>query len=1629
MNIRNFLRQWQSLFSFCYVAAVVLVAISSAHAQTSPPVNCDRTVKADVVALDQVIIYNRLGAINPAGMMYALKRDIVAIDPSKGLVAGNVQLRPGKRPRPIALRMNVGDCLVINFTNLLAPDPADVNSFAANNAPATRTASAHVMGLQLVGSILSDGSNVGQNQSSLVAPGASATYTYFAQREGSHLVYSTAATTGGEGDGGSLAMGLFGSVNVEAKTAEWYRSQVTAEEMEMATVKNEDGTPKKTPAGQPVINYDAVYPSGHARAGQPILKILDDSNNVVHTDLNALITGPNKGRFPAGTYRPNPVEPDRDQPFREFTVVYHDEIKAIQAFPQFEDPVLSHTLYSVKDGFAINYGTGGIGAEILANRLGVGPMANCTECKYEDFFLSAWAVGDPAQIVDVPANATDGNGDLIKGAKATKVLFPDDPSNVHHSYINDHVKMRVVHAGPKEHHIHHLHAHQWLNTPDSDNSSYLDSQAMGPGFSFTTEIAHGGSGNRNKTPGDSIFHCHFYPHFAQGMWELWRSHDVFEEGTQLDGEGRPVTGARALPDGEIAKGTPIPGIVPLPTIAMAPMPTEQFKGYPFYIPGVAGHRPPHPPLDTIDDGGLPRHVIVGGEAESVETRLDFNKEILVADAKALPETGTPEEIAAMNFHAQKQVASFRPDGTPANYALNGLPPKPGAPFADPCRDDAGNAVGRPRLYKGAAIQLDLKLNKAGWHFPQSRILTLWDDVAPTLAGTRAPEPLFFRANTNDCITFQHTNLAPHIYELDDFQVRTPTDIMGQHIHLVKFDVTSSDGAGNGFNYEDGTFAPGEVLERIHAINAAGGLQAFNSTNKTQLTAKAHPFFGTLGAQTTVQRWFADPTLNLAGKDRTLGTVFSHDHFGPSTHQQAGLYSGLVTEPEGSIWKHNETGQVLGGRFDGGPTTWQAIIQTPNAADSYREFLLEFADYTLAYKAGGGVNGAGHPIPDPENAINPPAREEANLPINIQKADQCPGGVPLPCPEAVSAADPGTMTVNYRNEPVALRAQDPTTNTQAAGDAGDLSNIYRSDITRANPALNQQPGFYPALTGGLQGGDPFTPLMRAYEADRVQVRILVGAHEESHNFNIYGQKWLYERSDPNSGYRNSQAMGISEHFEFELPNVSAVKGNIPFADYLYQPGGSVDNQWNGTWGLLRAYNGGLGLQPNLVTLPNNPNGKAPSAVNGNDFSAMCPKTAPSRKLAVTAVAAKDVLPNGTLVYNNRTNNGGILHDPTAILYVRSTDIDSKTGKLKAGVPVEPLVVRANAGDCIEFKLTNNLPANLLDLAGWNTVPMIVEGFNTNQVKPSNQVGLHPQLVAYDVLDSDGANVGMNVANNPDASGVGQKQTVAPGQVVTYKWYAGDVRMNGSTRVATPIEFGATNLISSDPIKHSNKGAIASLIIEPQGATWIEDANSRAQATVNKTDGSSFREFVLQFQTDVNLRRGDLQGDAAAVPNVAREEDPEDSGQKALNYRSEPMWKRLNYAPDLPLEQTRAFDFTNSLSNAQVGGDPVTPVFTAKVGTPVRFRVLNSNGHARNNVFQVHGHIWQQEPYINNSTQIGNNPLSEWKGAQQGHGATNHMDAVLENGAGGARRITGDYLYRTQSSFQFDNGLWGIFRVIQ
>jgi len=1634
-------------------AAAVLAMPSGASAQT-----CARTVTADVVAFDQVFFWNRLGAVQPQGMMFALRRDVVPISGST-LSAGNVQLRRDKRPRPLVLRMNAGDCLRIQFQNLLSPSQRD------QEQPATRYASIRAIGMELFSSNLDDGSYVGQNSSSLVAPGGTAVYNLYANREGEHLLHSAGTTTGGEGDGGQINSGLFGALIVEPPGARWYRSQVTAADLQLARTGIVGG-------GLPVVNYAALYPAGHPRAGLPILNMLHN-NEIVHSDLTAIITGQNTdGSFSPGAFPQNVYTyPNRNEPFREFTIVYHDEIGAVQAFSQFYDPVLSHTLHSVRDAFAINYGTGGVGAEVLANRLRVGPMHACVDCKYEEFFLTSWAVGDPAMVVDVPANSPcmvstpspntvgqdpnlnpsvqslrNGNPcNPIPNAKATKAFFPDDPSNVYHSYLRDHTKFRVLHAGSKEHHIHHLHAHQWLYSPDNDKSSYLDSQAVGPGSGFTAEIAYEGSGNANLTPGDSIFHCHFYPHFAQGMWSLWRVHDVFEAGTELDGNGRPTSTTRALPDGEIAAGTPIPAIIPLPGQPMAPPPSATVSiaagqavvsgagnpGYPFFIPGTAGHRPPSPPMDIIDDGGLPRHKIVGGTAVEAHTRTDFHKELITAVAQQLPDAGTTIERQAMAYHQARNHATCLPNGTcgaSINFVTNGLPPVMGAPFSDPCVDVSGNPVGSPRLYKAADIEDDVKLNKAGWHFFQQRFTALWEDVDDFLglngiSPKKAPEPLFFRANSRDCIEYQFTNLVPKEFRQDDFQVRTPTDILGQHIHLVKFDVLASDGGANGFNYEDGSFSPGEVRERIAAIRAQNGCTAGDARNGTFACprAKAHPFFGAgpdkdgdgagdwLGAQTTVQRWYADPVRDNAGNDRTLRTVFTHDHFGPSTHQQTGLYAGLVIEPEGSTWVHNESGTPFYTRHDGGPTSWQAVIDPPSEP-GYREFLLAFGDFQPAYRADATT------FPNPTRSINPPAKREIGLPDLLARPVQCPGGVAPPCPEAVSADDTGTMVVNYRNEPLALRVRDPLTNGQAAGDAGDLSYAFSSNVTRADGSLNSQPGFYSQLTADLKDKDPYTPLLRAYENDRVQIRILVGAHEEGHNFSVHGIKWLQEPSNPNSGYRNSQMMGISEHFEFIVPQL--IKTPSGFAvDRLWSAGSSTDDYWNGIWGLLRSY---TGKRQDLVALPENPNGRSglePGAVGAWDHS--CPKNVPLRTFDVTAIQAHRSLAAGRVTYNSRTDGPfGPLYDNRGLLYVRTSDLNgANPPQLLAGVPIEPLVLRARAGECIKLTLRNGFAETATDNNGYNTLPMIVDGFNANDLRPSSSVGLHPQMLHYDVSRFDGANVGGN----------GNQLVARTGAPQTYEWYAGDVTISSTGSViATPVEFGATNLISSDRIKHASKGAIGSLIIEPADATWIEDAASRAQATVNapSVPTATFRELVLHYQNDVNMY-----SDAGPVENLGGLEDPEDTGQKAVNFRTEPLWKRMQHDADTPFETTRnETDWWDVVSNTKVGGDPQTPVFTVQRGKQVRMRLLQSGGHSRNQVFTLAGHQWDRQPYIANSTRLGPSTFSFWEGAHMGIGPTNHFDVILRNGAGGPFQVTGDYLFRDFVSVNFDGGLWGLFRVV-
>lgn len=1768
------------LAAFCFlgVAAVALALLVSPTSTQAQQCDCKRTLSADVVALDQAFFNNRLGAFQAGGMIFALKGDVVSNtpadwqdgrppNPGENLKPGQVMLRPGKRPRPMVLRMNVGDCLQVNFTNLLAQqpvvsntvlprnaqDPYDPNiskfggwnpdaSQSADSQPATREAGVHAMGMQMCSvdsqaGIQSDASWVGANPNSLVSPGDSATYKFYAEGEGAFLLYSTGATVGEQnGFGGQLMHGLFGSITVQPETAEWYRSQVTAEDLKLATKTNPAGQPLKTELGQPLIDYAAVYPDGPLK-GRPILKMLNDQNQIVHSDLTAIVTGPYSGRFSGDQppFNTNPAYPERIEPYREIAVHYHDDFVAKQTFPAFsgqgKDANMQYTLQGGRDFFAINYGMAAIGPPIWANRIGVGPDYQCVTCRYEEFFLSSWPLGDPAMIVDVPANAIEPGktvDDIVPGPKATKAFYPDDPSNVYHTYMGDHTKYRILHAGTNISHVHHQHAHQWLHSPNSPDGNYRDSQMITPGAEFTLEYVYNGSGNKNQTVGDSIFHCHFYPHFAQGMWALWRVHDTFEAGTELDQDGRPVSGkgvwSRALPDGEIALGTPTPAVVPMPTKAMAPMPARvkvcpvyspqdaaqrvgtdcppappntdpvgymvvaneddinnnKNPGFPFYIPGIAGQRAPHPPLDfacvkgveTVEvnglpiprcidgeyyDGGLPRHIALQevGTLYEKHNRWDFTKENDKVVAIQLPEEGTQPEQVGMRANAQREHASFTPDGTPGKFILNGQPPRQGAPYADPgvsldgqsvLKEDGSNKL----VYKAANIQLDVVLNKKGWHYPQQRILALWGDVKDTLDGTRRPEPFFFRANSFDVVEYWHTNLMPNYYDLDDFQVRTPTDILGQHIHLVKFDVTASDGAANGFNYEDGTFSPQEVQEQIEAIDKNGGLYLPDGSGQTALTLKTIPFFGEgppneddpsapkqwEGAQATVQLWYADPLCNntpasgpspcaqdpgVNTEDRTIRTVFTHDHFSPSTHQQIGLYAGLVVEPFESEW-FTVTGEKMGDREaqpigpngqpvkDGGPTSWQAVIVPPNEQDSYREFLLEFQDKQLAYYAtsvsekkpyvkydcpsctqdnpGGAWGWA-----DPNNAVSPPA------PGNPQ---DFPGGAPFPI--LISALfRTGTWSMNYNNEPLPFRVAGGT------GAQADLGQVFRS-IPRADPALNVQPpggqainpanptGFkFPPPQPGAEPEDPYTPLLRAYPGEHIQVRTLVGAHMDAHFFTLHGLNWLFEPANTNSGYRSTQGMGISEYYHFIFDAPRTVDPERPATDYLYSPSSGAKGIENGNWGILRTY-----TQPQ--------EGLEPLSSMNTEQVPVCPDNAPERAYSVAAVQASEAL-DAPVIYNNRGQAGSIqnkIWDWNALMYVLADDLDAN-GKLKANVPVEPLILRANAGDCIRITLQNKLPNAALNSGSRLSAPFPDITLNT-----SKQVGLHAQLVTQDVGISDGVNVGVNPS-----------QTAGIGESVEYTWYAGNIEYaaDGSFR-HVPIEFGSVPLSPADPLMQHIFGLLGGLIIEPQGSQWQTDVNSRASALVTTANGEVFREFVALVQDDVSsLKVGTLKDQNGKLSPGQFQLAP---WTQAINYRTEPLAYRYsdpNWLQNNPA--TSPLGIAQALSNSQVLSDPQTPVFAATAKQAVRLRLLHPAGLADQNL-TLHGHVWQEEPYTKDSTEIGPNDLSEWIGARVSFGPNTSFEVVLPK-AGGQAGVPGDYLYRAFVGTDFQNGMWGVMRV--
>ena len=1151
--------------------------------------------------------------------------------------------------------------------------------------------------------------------------------------------------------------------------------------------------------------------------------------------------------------------------------------------------------------FAFNFGS-----EPQRNR----DDARCPDCVGEETSLSSWTYGEPATVKLASGlgpwkprtpEAQEDCGLGTAGFDADSCFT----ANVTHAYAKDPLKIRYGMAGGKETHVFHMHAHQWLAEPE-------DVGAAGRVPTEPSPTAARRVADHRLADLRPERDVHRRPAVRRGQQERHRRRLDLPL-PPLPALRRGLLGPAARP--RRARGRHRHHAGRPQGVRPAAAAGDQRAGRPARRAAHADRRQPRLPAVHPRPGRLARTAAAARHQGRRRARQALRR-------RQGARRGLPPRV---------QVE------TKVRQLLSGGRSKPGAPFSDPC--PTGRARGDLQGLGDPDRRRLQRARRPRHPGPHARARQRRRPLSSP--ARKKPEPLFARVNAGDCITWELTNRLPNWFGGDAFQELTQTNMFGQHIHLVKFDVLASDGSSNGWNYQQAAFSREQA--DFNAATSAGtqslhraGLPAAAADPSYSPTTTS---YGLAPGQTIVERWYADDELR---------TVFTHDHHFAAVDQNRGQFGAVVVEPKGMDFRDPRTGAfkqpvTAAGRgipqcvsaCQGNAVGTMMDVIGPGADDDYRDFGLAIADFVSLTRKGG----------DPRTiagTINPP-----------------------PHPEEFPDEDPGVMAINYRNAPLDLRR---TKN----GTAVDPAYSFSSTVF----------------------GDPQTPVLQTYAGDNVRIRLIQGSQEEQHQVLIHGQKWRKEPDDPQSPMVDAVPVGVSEAFNFEVPRLNCAVGEDCRGDYLYS-GSSIDDVTTGAWGILRV-NGGT--VPGLKPLPDNVPTRA-GAVPAMSSTALAPPAAttpgtpcatgaPVRKFAVVAMQAKTT-------YNEKGD-----HDPYGLVYALASD----EAAIRGGKNPEPLVLRANEGDCIEVTLTNKLTTALLAHKGIADGDARVQAETGAGRSMGLRVSMHPGMLKYDVRGSDGAAVGFN-----------KDSTVAPGKSRTYRWYADDV---------TPGEIGALNITDfGDARGHRHHGLFAGMVIEPKGATWHSPGTgaplaSGGSADVRVPGRADFREGVLFYQDGLNLRTSsgaviaDPVDHAPLPGEPAAGLDAEDQGEKAFSYRNEPFRHRLGYEPvanTAPAGRAMA-----DVYDSHRHGDPFTPLLRAYSGDELRLRVLQGADKPRQHAFGLDGHGFKPQP---------DDPGGRAVGTLSGITVGSAVNAQM-----GVTGTAGDYLYGDQvGGFNRSAGLWGLLRV--
>ncbi|MDQ1644330.1 MAG: hypothetical protein QOJ50_514, partial [Cryptosporangiaceae bacterium] len=384
---------------------------------------------------------------------------------------------------------------------------------------------------------------------------------------------------------------------------------------------------------------------------------------------------------------------------------------------------------------------------------------------------------------------------------------------------------------------------------------------------------------------------------------------------------------------------------------------------------------------------------------------------------------------------------------------------------------------------------------------------------------------------------------------------------------------------------------------------------------------------------------------------------------------------------------------------------------------------------------------------------------------------------------------------------------------------------------------------------------------------------------------------------------------------------------------------------------------------------------------------CPDGTPTRTYDVQAINVNIPL--------NRFGD----HDPKGRMYALTSQIGAirdqeATQKVQIGLrndAIQPLVIRANEGDCVTITYTNNATGG--------------------------DFGMHIDGLVM-LSGSSGDAVGRNLASNPTA-----------GETKTYTYYVPeDASLEGAHYLHPGAGF-------RDFVNH---GLFGSLVVEPPGSTYVDPngvdeahtvtAPSGWEMTIKPYGRPSFRENVQLYHEIGNENEKDavLNKNNQPLPFVDPHTDAYRPGTRAISYRTEPFYDRLEPAPDQEAHAYGSYTF----------GDPATPMPRGYLGDPTKFRILHA-GSEMFHVFHMHGGgiRWRFNPVADSSYDYAHTGLNKYpveasdseRLDSQSFGPGESYNLEIEGGAGGVQQGAGDFLFHCHIAEHYVAGMWSFWRV--